>query len=74
MAKYNLSLMSKEFVTEALLADILSVSRATIEKWKISGKIRPSKNGQYCLENLQYFPSIKSMINSQVGKTTKYNS
>ncbi|WP_242411891.1 DNA cytosine methyltransferase [Cyanobacterium sp. IPPAS B-1200] len=57
--------MSKEFVTEALLADILSVSRSTIEKWKISRKITPSKNGQYCLEDLQYFPSIKSMINSR---------
>ncbi|AUC60245.1 DNA (cytosine-5)-methyltransferase 1 Dcm5 [Cyanobacterium sp. HL-69] len=60
--------MSKEFVTEALLADILSVSRSTIEKWKISGKITPSKNGEYCLEDLQYFPSIKSMINSQWEK------
>ncbi|MBE9222205.1 DNA (cytosine-5-)-methyltransferase [Cyanobacterium stanieri LEGE 03274] len=65
--------MSKQIITDALLADILSVSRSTVEKWKIKGKIKPSKNGQYCLENLQHFEPIKSMINSQWEKQQNIN-
>lgn len=57
--------MVKQIITEALLADILSVSRATIEKWKIIGKIKPSKNGEYYLEDLQHFDPIKWIINSK---------
>lgn len=66
--------MSKQIITEALLADILSVSRATVKKWKIKGKIKPSKNDQYYLEDLQHFDPIKSIINSQWEEQQKVNS
>lgn len=52
-------------VSEVLLADILSVSKANIRKWKNSGKIKPELNGEYLLENLTKFPQIQAMLNSK---------
>lgn len=51
-----------------LLADILSVSKATISQWEKSGKIKPilNENGkkQYLLEQLSEFPVIQQMLTS----------
>jgi len=56
--------MFKEFTSESLLADILSVSKRTIESWKKSGKITPLKNGHYSLKKLAHFPQIQAMLES----------
>lgn len=57
--------MFRENVSELLLADILSVSNTTIQKWKNSGKIIPLHDGSYSLKNLQHFPQIKQMLESK---------
>jgi DNA (cytosine-5)-methyltransferase 1 len=62
--KDSITLKSKKTVTESLLADILSVSKATIEKWKKNGKIKPLNDGEYSLESLKYFPQIQAMLES----------
>lgn len=57
-------LMSKDTVSESLLADIMSVSKRTVESWKKNGKIKPLKNGRYVLSDLKRFPQIKAMLES----------
>jgi DNA (cytosine-5)-methyltransferase 1 len=57
--------MFRENVSESLLADILSVSNATIQKWKNSGKIIPLNDGSYSLKNLRHFPQITQMLESK---------
>lgn len=56
--------MSEETVSESLLADIMSVSKRTIESWKKNGKIKPSTNGLYSLSDLVHFPQVKAMMDS----------
>jgi DNA (cytosine-5)-methyltransferase 1 len=56
--------MSEETVSESLLADILSVSKRTVEHWRKTGEIHPLKNGQYLLSALRGFAPIRSMLNS----------
>jgi len=57
-------ILFKSSVSEALLADILSVSKRTVESWKKSGKIKPLKNGRYSLKKLSHFPQIQAMLES----------
>lgn len=57
--------ISKTSISEILLADILSVSKANIQKWKEKGKIKPEANGKYLLEDLRSFPQIQALLNSQ---------
>lgn len=59
------NLMSYNEVSPTLLADILSVPNATIEKWAQSGRIQALPNGHYALSDLTAFPQIKHMLNSQ---------
>ena len=58
------TLMSKHIVSASLLADIMSVSKRTVETWQKNGKISPEKNGQYDLEELNHFPQVAAMLNS----------
>lgn len=58
------NLNSKVEVSETLLADILSVSKRTVEAWKLSGKVTSQQNGKFELAQLQMFPQIKNMLNS----------
>jgi DNA (cytosine-5)-methyltransferase 1 len=54
--------MYNNTLSEALLADILSVSKRTIEDWKQKGKIKPLTNGYYAIDQLSHFPIIQQMI------------
>jgi DNA (cytosine-5)-methyltransferase 1 len=54
----------KYLVQESLLADILSVSKRTVELWSKNGKIKPDDYGLYNLYDLQFFPQIKKMLAS----------
>lgn len=63
--------MSKmNIISEKLLADIMSVSNATINKWKRDKKISPissdssDENSEYLFKDLAHLPQIKSMIES----------
>ncbi|MDM5147525.1 DNA cytosine methyltransferase [Candidatus Persebacteraceae bacterium Df01] len=72
--------MSKEMISESLLADIMSVSKRTVESWKKNGKVKSLKDGCYSLSDLDYFPQVKAMIESSWNKEQaikpikKYNS
>ena len=57
--------MYKNNISESLLADILSVSKATIDKWKKSRKITPLANGEYSLDSLKQFQQIKAMLETK---------
>jgi DNA (cytosine-5)-methyltransferase 1 len=59
------TLMSHETVSDSLLADILSVSKRTIESWVKNGKIRPNRKGQYELSALSTFASIQAMLKTK---------
>jgi len=63
--------MSKEAISESLLADIMSVSKRTVASWKKNGKVKPSKNGFYALSDLAYFPQVKAMLESNWDKEQK---
>ncbi len=63
--------MSKETISESLLADIMSVSKRTIENWKKNGKVKPLKNGVYSLSDLVHFPQVKAMMESNWDKEQK---
>jgi len=63
--------MSKELISESLLADIVSVSKRTVETWKKNGKIKPLKNGLYALSDLAHFPQVKAMIESNWDEDQK---
>lgn len=54
-----------DLVSATLLADILSVPRAIIEKWTQSGKINTTAQGLYDLKFLSDFPAIHAMQSSQ---------
>ena len=56
--------MSKETISESLVADIMSVSKRTVGSWKKNGKIKPLKNGCYSLSDLDVFPQVKAMLES----------
>ena len=56
--------MSKYTISESLLADIMSVSKRTVESWKKNGKVTPLGNGRYLLSDLKGFPQVKAMLNS----------
>jgi len=51
-----------------MLADIMSVSKRTIESWNKNGKITALKNGEYALNNLKHFPQIQAMLESNWEK------
>lgn len=56
-----------QIISETLLADLLSVSKATVLSWKKKGKIIPfslDPSPQYKLADLANFPAIKAMLNS----------
>ena len=63
--------MSKEFISESLLADIMSVSKRTVQSWKKNGKVKPLKNGLYSLSGLVYFPQVKAMMGSNWDEEQK---
>jgi DNA (cytosine-5)-methyltransferase 1 len=65
------TLMSKEFISESLLADIMSVSKRTVQSWKKNGKVKPLKNGLYSLSGLVYFPQVKAMMGSNWDEEQK---
>ncbi|MBN2654085.1 MAG: DNA (cytosine-5-)-methyltransferase [Nitrospirae bacterium] len=70
MTNFNLD----NIVPASLLADILSVSKRTIQLWENSGKISPAgysnmlKESTYDLNNLQYFQQIKEMLDSRYSE------
>lgn len=78
--KGSVILMSKETVSESLLADIMSVSKRTVGSWKKNGKVKPLKNGCYSLSDLDVFPQVKAMLESnweeeqKIKPTRHYNS
>ncbi|MBS7349324.1 MAG: DNA cytosine methyltransferase, partial [Comamonas sp.] len=51
-------------VSESVLADILSISKTTVEKWRLGGKITPLADKRYHLPDLECFPPIQAMLNS----------
>ena len=61
-------LMSKETISESLLADIMSVSKRTVASWKKNGKVKPLRDGCYSLSDLDVFPQVKAMLESNWGK------
>jgi len=63
--------MSKETISESLLADIMSVSKRTVGSWKKNGKVKPLKNGLYSLSDLVHFPQVKAMMDSNWDKEQK---
>jgi DNA (cytosine-5)-methyltransferase 1 len=56
------------FVDADLLADIVSVSKATVEKWEKSGKITSvisvDSKKRYSLKELTHFPEVAQMLRS----------
>jgi DNA (cytosine-5)-methyltransferase 1 len=61
-------LMSKEKISESLLADIMSVSIRTVRCWKKNGKVKPLENGLYSLSDLAHFPQVKAMMETNWHK------
>jgi len=57
--------MSKELISESLLADMMSVSKRTIGSWKKNGKVKPLENGLYDLSDLVHFPQVKAILASK---------
>ena len=55
-------------VSAELLADVVTVSKSTLLKWEVNGKITPiyTENGEkkYQLEQLAAFPAVKAMLES----------
>ncbi|MDQ6962641.1 MAG: DNA cytosine methyltransferase [Mariprofundaceae bacterium] len=72
--------MSKKTISESLLADIMSVSKRTVGSWKKNGKVKPLKSGDYSLSDLDHFPQVKAMIESnwdkeqEIKPVKRYNS
>ncbi len=63
--KVLMNLTSKETISELLLADIMSVSKRTVESWKKNGKVKSLKNGRYLLSGLAKFPQIQAMLETK---------
>jgi len=61
-------LMSENYISESLLADITSVSKRTVKSWKKNGKVSPASNGMYSLDDLRHFPQVKGMLESKWEK------
>jgi DNA (cytosine-5)-methyltransferase 1 len=57
-------LMCKATISESVLADIMSVSKRTVKKWRESGKIKQLKDGTFSLADLDFFPQVKAMLES----------
>ena len=72
--------MSKETISELMLADIMSVSKRTVASWIKKGKVKPLKNGRYSLDSLSDFTQVKAMLESnwekeqKIKPTRNYNS
>ncbi|MDQ6989431.1 MAG: DNA (cytosine-5-)-methyltransferase [Mariprofundaceae bacterium] len=72
--------MYNQNISDSLLADMLSVSLATIKKWKVSGRIEAQENDCFALEDLTMFPQIQAMLasswqeESQVKPVRKFSS
>jgi DNA (cytosine-5)-methyltransferase 1 len=49
-------------VSEALLADIMSVSKAIAARWRQSGKITPDSSGMYDLTAHGHLPQVRKMF------------
>jgi len=60
-----MNLTSKETISELLLADIMSVSKRTIESWRKNGKVKSLENGRYLLSGLAKFPQIQAMLETK---------
>ncbi|MDQ7017137.1 MAG: DNA (cytosine-5-)-methyltransferase [Gammaproteobacteria bacterium] len=58
-------------ISEEVLADIMSVSKRTVESWKKKGKIKPLKNGKYALKSLSEFPQIQALLQSKWSEEIK---
>jgi DNA (cytosine-5)-methyltransferase 1 len=79
-----ISMFDYELLDAELLADIVSVSKATLLKWEKSGKLQPIFNAigkkQYRLSQLSDFPEIKKMsasnwaLESQTAPHKPYSS
>ena len=63
--------MSKETISELMLADIMSVSKRTVASWIKKGKVKPLKNGRYSLDSLSDFTQVKAMLESNWEKEQK---
>ncbi len=63
--------MSKETISELMLADIMSVSKRTVASWIKKGKVKPLKNGRYSLDSLSDFTQVKAMLESNWKKEQK---
>ncbi|OIR24005.1 DNA (cytosine-5-)-methyltransferase [Bathymodiolus thermophilus thioautotrophic gill symbiont] len=60
-----MNLTSKETISALLLADIMSVSKRTIESWRKNGKVKSLENGRYLLSGLAKFPQIQAMLETK---------
>jgi len=84
MRDLMISMFDYELLDAELLADIVSVSKATLLKWEKSGKLQPIFNAigkkQYRLSQLSDFPEIKKMsasnwaLESQTAPHRPYSS
>ena len=63
--------MNNTQITEALLADIVSVPKAVVEKWRLSGKIVAKANGNYYMESLRQFHQIRDMLDTNWDEEAK---
>jgi DNA (cytosine-5)-methyltransferase 1 len=61
--------MIENVVTQQIVADILSVSKATLKSWEASGKLRPLYEEQgksfYRLSDLDDFEPVRRILNSR---------
>ena len=61
--------MIENVVTQQIVADILSVSKATLKSWEASGKLRPLFDEQgksfYRLSDLADFEPVRRILNSR---------
>jgi len=68
-----ISTFSEETISAELLADIVSVSKATLSKWERNGKITSFQNPvtskkEYKLSELSHFEEVRSMITTDWNK------
>lgn len=64
-----MNFQSNQFIDAELLADIASVSKATLQKWEKIGKVKPIYDAdgkkRYLLSQLTDFPAVKAMLESK---------
>lgn len=58
------SILMSRVISESILADIMSVSKRTVDTWKKNGKIKPLEDGNYQMSDLKHFPPIREMLSS----------